>query len=39
MDNETKDFDAQKISGIYVSIPGPGSQQVANGIQQMTTGL
>jgi dipeptidyl-peptidase-4 len=24
-----KDFDAQKISGIYVSIPGPGSQ-VAN---------
>jgi hypothetical protein len=30
----------QKISGIYVSIPGPGSQQVAiNGIQQMTTGL
>jgi dipeptidyl-peptidase-4 len=27
MDNETKDFDASKK---YLSIPGPGSQQVAN---------
>jgi dipeptidyl-peptidase-4 len=31
MDNETKRFWCfKKISGIYVSIPGPGSQQVAN---------
>jgi dipeptidyl-peptidase-4 len=30
MDNETKDFDASKNIRYYVSIPGPGSQQVAN---------